>query len=376
MNPLMFRRKVRALLALIYVSIFVFTPLSLGESEVVADGPGIVSTISPAEETAAPVAVTPSAWPEATATQSEPPTETEIPQAFPMELPTVTLLEAPMETSPDTPLETPTAESTETPAETPVETFTDTPTETLSEPMTEAPDETPAASESVETAITPFPQETAPACDIPNCPHVTVNENGDTVALCPLGAWMLVYEQNTPLPAPSETPLRFSSLAQTLTLEATSTLMGGDIQFSDFQSVVLNGKKQTTTATWAFADIVDTSGLDEGWNLSLTLTPMQEWSGTAYVENGAVWGESSLKVDTMPVLTPMDGSGQSTVQVSTVEPSTALDTNTPVKLLINRGSTGVSSFSVSNMTVSLDIPANAYAGTYKTDATIALTLGP
>ena len=76
------------------------------------------------------------------------------------------------------------------------------------------------------------------------------------------------------------------------------------------------------------------------------------------------------------VLSPMDGSDQSNVQVSTVEPSTALDTSTPVKVLINHGGAGVSSFSVSNMTVSLDIPANAYAGTYKTDATIALTAGP
>lgn len=372
MNPLMFRRKVRALFALIYVSLFVFTPLSLSKSETGANGIRIMPTITPAKETAAAIAVTPSAGPEATATLSEPPTVTEAPQAFPTEPPAETPPEAPMETLPDTPLDTPTAEPTEALGET----LTDTPIETLTEPAAETPTETPAVSESVLTTITPIPQETAPACDIPDCPHVTVNENGDTVAVCLLGAWMLAHEQNTPMPAPLETPFLPSSLTQTLALEETPTLRGGDIQFSDFQSVVLNGKRQTTTATWAFADIVDASGMDEGWNLSLTLTPMQEWSGTAYVENGAVWGESSLKVDTMPVLSPMDGSDQSNVQVSTVEPSTALDTSTPVKVLINHGGAGVSSFSVSNMTVSLDIPANAYAGTYKTDATIALTAGP
>lgn len=47
--------------------------------------------------------------------------------------------------------------------------------------------ETPAVSE------TPGEEETPPVCDVPDCPHIGTDENGDPIALCSLGTWMLAH---------------------------------------------------------------------------------------------------------------------------------------------------------------------------------------
>ncbi len=55
-----------------------------------------------------------------------------------------------------------------------------------------------------EPAATPGPSDTAPppACEVPGCAHVAVDEHGNPAALCPLGEWLLQHPQE--LPAPSE----------------------------------------------------------------------------------------------------------------------------------------------------------------------------
>lgn len=154
------------------------------------------------------------------------------------------------------------------------------------------------------------------------------------------------------------------------------SLSGGAITFSDFSGVTLNGQLQTTTATWNIADVVDSRGTGEGWNLSLTLTQLQEYDTDHYVVSGHTIPTSSITVTTAPVVSLADGTSSPANTITVVATSTALDTGSPVKLLSAATDGGMGSYHVSDLTATLAIRADAYAGTYKTDATVALVSGP
>lgn len=85
---------------------------------------------------------------------------------------------------------------------------------TLADTGTPAPDATPPISDApllpADTppfiSDTPLPlEETAtpppPICELTHCPHILVDERGVATALCPLGEWMLVYCEPSPMPS-------------------------------------------------------------------------------------------------------------------------------------------------------------------------------
>jgi len=154
------------------------------------------------------------------------------------------------------------------------------------------------------------------------------------------------------------------------------TLSGGDIGFTNFAAIQLDGTAKTATATWTISNVIDARGSGAGWNMSLTLTQFKEYAAAAYVESGATLATSSVKVTTAPEVTVVDVTSSSASDIAVVTSTTALDTATPVKLLTSDLNEGMGSFAVSDMTVTLSVPANARAHTYKTDATVALVTGP
>ncbi len=145
------------------------------------------------------------------------------------------------------------------------------------------------------------------------------------------------------------------------------SLSVGAITFADFGDVTLDGQQKTTTATWNIADIIDSRGTGEGWNLSLTLTELD--SGTHTIPTG------SMTVATAPVVTLADGTSSPAGDISVVPVDTGLDGST-VKLITAEANEGMGSYHISDLTASLTIRADAYAGVYKTDATVALVTGP
>lgn len=156
------------------------------------------------------------------------------------------------------------------------------------------------------------------------------------------------------------------------------TLSGGAITFSDFADVTLNGQQQTTNATWNISDIIDSRGTGAGWNLSLTMTQLSEYDtgGSAYVPGGHTIPTGSVTVNTAPAVTLADGTSSPADTITVVGTSTQLDTGSPIKLLSAAIDGGMGSYNISDLTASLTIRADAYAGTYKTDATVALVTGP
>lgn len=162
-----------------------------------------------------------------------------------------------------------------------------------------------------------------------------------------------------------------------VTLDSGS-LSGGAITFADFAGITLNGQQQTTASTWSIGDIVDSRGTGEGWNLSLNLTQLKEYDtlGSAYVPAGHVIPTGSITVDTAPTITLVDGTSSPAGTITAVAVATPLDTEVPVKLLSAEIDGGMGSYSIGDLTSTLAVRADAYAGTYKTDATVSLVSGP
>lgn len=153
-------------------------------------------------------------------------------------------------------------------------------------------------------------------------------------------------------------------------------LSGAVIGFGNFSPIALDGSKKTITADWTIGDVVDATGTGAGWNVSLTLTQFKEWLTDAYVTDGKTLDSMSMNVTTAPVVTQVDETSSDSGTVTVVADAVALDTTSPIKLLSSALAGGMGSFSVSDMGVTLSIPANAYAVTYKTEATVALVTGP
>lgn len=161
-----------------------------------------------------------------------------------------------------------------------------------------------------------------------------------------------------------------------VTISGATDLTGGNITYANFTGITLNGTQQTTTATWSTSNISDARGTGAGWNLSLNLTQFKQHDGTAYVVSGKSLAASSMKVTTAPVVSQVDSTSSPASTVTPVAATTALDTASAVKLLSAAVNGGMGSYSFSNMTSTLTVPANAYAATYKADATVSLNSTP
>jgi len=154
------------------------------------------------------------------------------------------------------------------------------------------------------------------------------------------------------------------------------TLSGGDITFANLTNIVLDGTAKTATADWSIDNIIDARGTGAGWNATLQLSQFTEWEDDAYVVDGHTLATSSLLATTVPVVSKADDTSSDASAITVISQHTPLDTSSPVKLLFIDVGDGMGSFAISDMTVTLYVPANVRASTYKTDAVVALVSGP
>ncbi|MGO4886174.1 WxL domain-containing protein [Anaerobacillus sp. MEB173] len=167
------------------------------------------------------------------------------------------------------------------------------------------------------------------------------------------------------------------SFASTTSTVTGGDLTGGGVTFAPL-SATLNGTQITTSADWTIADITDARGTGSGWNVSMTLAQFKEFDtvDNVYVTNGKALATNTLKVKTVPTIAQKDTTSSETSTITPVSLDTALDTGSTVKLLSAQIDGGMGSFSFGNLGVELTIPANAYAKTYKTEATVSLNTAP
>ncbi len=154
------------------------------------------------------------------------------------------------------------------------------------------------------------------------------------------------------------------------------TLSGGDITFANLTNIALDGTAKTATADWSIGNIIDARGTGAGWNATLELSQFKQWENDAYVPEGHTLATSSLLATTVPVVSKADETSSDASAITVILQNTPLDTTSPVKLLSSDINDGMGSFAISDMTVTLYVPANVLASTYKTDAVVALVSGP
>lgn len=167
------------------------------------------------------------------------------------------------------------------------------------------------------------------------------------------------------------------SFASTTSTVSGGSLSGGGVTFAAL-TATLTGSQITTSANWAIGDVTDARGTGAGWNVSMTLQQFKEFDtlNNAYVTNGKTLNTGSLKVTSAPTITKIDATSSETTTITPVAESTELDTGSAVKLLSAKVDGGMGSYSFGNLGVTLTLPANAYAKTYKTTATVTLNEAP
>lgn len=156
------------------------------------------------------------------------------------------------------------------------------------------------------------------------------------------------------------------------------SLSGGGVTFSSFTGVILDGTRQTTGASWSIADITDARGTGAGWHLALSLTQLKEYDASTglYVLAGKTLPTASITVTAPPSVSATDGSSTPASEIAVIAAGTALNDGTTKKVLIADLNEGMGAYAITAMGVTLAVPANTYAKTYKTDAAVSLNSGP
>lgn len=166
-----------------------------------------------------------------------------------------------------------------------------------------------------------------------------------------------------------------SAAADATDLVITSgSLSSPTVAVGNFGGITLNGSAQTSTATMDAFSVTDARGTGGGWNVTVQATQFAEWNGTAYVTSGKTLPTSSLK---MTAPTVAANGTTSTAPTITGGPYT-LDSGTAVKIASAAVDTGMGTYDFTTGTgsLSLGIPATAYAKTYRSELTVSVVAGP
>jgi hypothetical protein len=156
------------------------------------------------------------------------------------------------------------------------------------------------------------------------------------------------------------------------------TVTGGALSITNpaagnFTGVTLDGTAQTTTASLATFEANDSRGTGAGWNVTVQGSQFAEHNGTSYVESGKTLPTSSL---TMPAPTvTADGTSSDAPSIQSGAPW-AIDVGSAVKIASAAADTGMGKYDFGAVTLSLGVPASAYAKTYRSDVTVSAVSGP
>jgi hypothetical protein len=130
-----------------------------------------------------------------------------------------------------------------------------------------------------------------------------------------------------------------------------------------FASVSLNGTRQLTSLSITPFSVVDSTASGAGWNVLLTVSDLSN--------GGSVIPASSMAMDA-PVVSPADGASMTGV----VAHATTGNLSTGEKIVTADVGEGDGSYLVSPGILTLTVPADASAGVYAGNATIAVASGP
>ncbi len=141
---------------------------------------------------------------------------------------------------------------------------------------------------------------------------------------------------------------------------------------ANFTGVTLDGAAETTTAAVGVFTVIDSTGSGSGWNVTVQASQMAQHDGTGYVAGGRTLPAGGMSLSAPSVTA--DGTSSPTPTVST-GPYT-IDGGSAVKIASAATGEGMGTYDFGASTITLAVPANAYAKTYRSDITVSLVSGP
>lgn len=130
--------------------------------------------------------------------------------------------------------------------------------------------------------------------------------------------------------------------------------------------VVLDGTNLTSFGVMNPFDVVDSRGTGAGWNVTFSATP---FSGGGHTLPAGSFAVNALAAACEAAVT-CTGTATGTTQ------ATPVDTGTPVKVARAQVGAGMGTYKLGPASLTLAVPAGAYAGTYTSTVTITVTTGP
>jgi len=146
------------------------------------------------------------------------------------------------------------------------------------------------------------------------------------------------------------------------------------VTVGDLSGITLSGTTQNTNATVSAFSVTDSRGSGAGWHVTAEATQFAEWDGTAYVASGKTLPASSLSM-TAPTVA---ANGTTSPDPSITSGPYAPDGGGAVTIAsaaLDEGM-GQYDFTPGASSLTLSVPASAYAKTYRSDVTVSVVTGP
>lgn len=160
--------------------------------------------------------------------------------------------------------------------------------------------------------------------------------------------------------------------------DANVVVTGGSLSITaptvgNFTGVTLSGAATTTTATLAAFTATDARGSGAGWNVTVQATQFKEHDGTIYVASGKTLPTSALSMPAPTVASP----GTTSADPSITAGPYLIDAGSAVKIASAALDAGMGTYDFTQVgSLTLSIPASAYAKTYRSDVTVSVVTGP
>jgi hypothetical protein len=169
------------------------------------------------------------------------------------------------------------------------------------------------------------------------------------------------------------------SIASAATDSTNITITSGsygmtEMAVADFTGVELDGVATYDNAIPSDFSVTDLRGMGSGWNITVQATQLREYSGGGYVANGKQLAPSSLSMPNPTV----EYVGTASPGPTIVTGPYIIDSGSAVKIATAAVGDGMGKydFTQDSEGLSLSIPANADAGSYRSEITVSLVDGP
>lgn len=159
---------------------------------------------------------------------------------------------------------------------------------------------------------------------------------------------------------------------------------GGPISVSgmsvpNFAGVTLDGTAKSVTATMSAFTVNDARGQGFGWNVTVQATQFAEWDPTANGGTGAyVTGGKTMPLSSLTMPTPSVSANGTDSPPPAVTPGPyKIDASGAIKVASAAADTGMGAYDFAQGgPLTLSVPSNAYAKTYRSTVTVSAVSGP